>query len=34
VESDEAMSRADGNRPENIPLRIRARTNATDRSTA
>jgi hypothetical protein len=34
VENDETMSRADGNRPENIPLRIRARANANHRSTA
>jgi hypothetical protein len=34
VENDETLNGADGNRPENIPLRIRARTNATHRSTA
>ena len=34
VESDETISGADGNRPENVTLRTRARAKATERLTA
>jgi hypothetical protein len=34
VESDEPVSGADVNRPENVPLRTRARANAAERLTA